>query len=340
MILADKIISLRKKAGWSQEELAAQLGVSRQSVSKWEGAQSMPDMEKILQLSKLFGVSTDYLLKDEIEAEPTGEPKVEEEPGLRRVTMEEASEYLRRCREIAPKNAVAVFLFVICPVVLLMLMGLADSAKSVTSDGAFAVVRDYSNAAVGIGVSVLLVLVAIGVAIVMRNDAKVKEFSFLDHDPFETEYGVSGMVKERKREFSDRYSNLNMIATILCILSALPIFAAFCIQPSDIFVVGAVCLLLIIAGLGAAIFTYVGTINSAMDKLLEEGDYTRKNKAASKITGAIAVCYWLIVTALYLFVTFSPSVDITSKESWVIWAVAGILFGVVSVIMKLITQRK
>lgn len=61
MILADKIISLRKKSGWSQEELAQQLGVTRQSVSKWEGAQSVPDMDKILQMSRLFGVSTDYL---------------------------------------------------------------------------------------------------------------------------------------------------------------------------------------------------------------------------------------------------------------------------------------
>ena len=68
MILADKIIDLRKKAGWSQEELAEKLGVSRQSVSKWEGAQSIPDMNKILQLSDLFGVSTDYLLKDSMEA--------------------------------------------------------------------------------------------------------------------------------------------------------------------------------------------------------------------------------------------------------------------------------
>ena len=69
MILADKIIALRKKAGWSQEELAEQLGVSRQAVSKWEGAQSVPDMERILQMSKVFGVTTDYLLKDELEAE-------------------------------------------------------------------------------------------------------------------------------------------------------------------------------------------------------------------------------------------------------------------------------
>lgn len=54
MILADKIIALRKKAGWSQEELGEKLGVTRQSVSKWEGAQSVPDMDKILQLSRLL----------------------------------------------------------------------------------------------------------------------------------------------------------------------------------------------------------------------------------------------------------------------------------------------
>ena len=69
MILADKIINLRKRERWSQEDLAERLNVSRQSVSKWESAQSIPELEKILQLSRLFCVSTDYLLKDEIEAE-------------------------------------------------------------------------------------------------------------------------------------------------------------------------------------------------------------------------------------------------------------------------------
>ncbi|MCI6157876.1 MAG: helix-turn-helix domain-containing protein [Peptoniphilaceae bacterium] len=67
MILADKIIELRKKNNWSQEELAAKLGVSRQAISKWESAQSIPDLERILKMSALFGVSTDTLIKDEIE---------------------------------------------------------------------------------------------------------------------------------------------------------------------------------------------------------------------------------------------------------------------------------
>ena len=67
MILADKIIQLRKKNGWSQEALGEMLHVSRQSVSKWESGLSIPDLEKILKMSEIFGVSTDYLLKDEIE---------------------------------------------------------------------------------------------------------------------------------------------------------------------------------------------------------------------------------------------------------------------------------
>ena len=69
MILADKIIRLRKRNGWSQEELAEKMNVSRQAVSKWESAQTIPDLEKILLLSSLIGVTTDYLLKDEIEVE-------------------------------------------------------------------------------------------------------------------------------------------------------------------------------------------------------------------------------------------------------------------------------
>ena len=139
MILADKIIALRKKAGWSQEELAEQLGVTRQSVSKWEGAQSVPDMDKVGQMSRLFGVTTDFLLKDE---------------------------------------------------------------------------------------------------------------------------------------------------------------------------------------------------------LSEEEDYTRENKAKSPVIGAVSGIYWLLVTAVYLFYTFGPMGNGQPKYSWFIWAVAGVLFGAVMLVVKLIARRK
>ena len=86
MILADKIIALRRKNGWSQEELAEKMLVSRQAVSKWEGAQTVPDLEKILVLSRLFGVTTDYLLKDELEEEEFAEEQ--DRSPLKKVSLE------------------------------------------------------------------------------------------------------------------------------------------------------------------------------------------------------------------------------------------------------------
>ena len=89
-----------------KEVLAEQLGVTRQSVSKWEGTQSVPDIQKIIQMSEIFGVTTDYLLKDEIEDTKTEDEEIinrkesEDNPEeLRVLTMNEASEYLRHRRE-------------------------------------------------------------------------------------------------------------------------------------------------------------------------------------------------------------------------------------------------
>ena len=97
MILADKIIEERKKNGWSQEELANKLGVSRQAVSKWESAGSIPDLQRILQMSELFGVTTDYLLKDEIEEAPLNEY---DESNTIKVSKEEANQYLDMKRRV------------------------------------------------------------------------------------------------------------------------------------------------------------------------------------------------------------------------------------------------
>ena len=291
MILADKITALRKKAGWSQEELAEQLGVTRQSVSKWEGAQSVPDMDKVVQMSRLFGVTTDFLLKDELsEEEPA--PEGCNSP-LRRVTMAEASEYLALRR-----------------------------------------------AAAGVGLCVLLVMVAVGVAIFLACAAKVKPYEFLEKEPFETEYGVAGMVRERRKEYAPAYARLNITGTVLCILAAVPLFAAMCVSASDLFYIGAVCLLLAIVSAGCFAFVLGGVNHSAMQALLEEEDYTRENKVKSPVVGAVSGIYWLLVTAVYLFYTFGPMGNGQPKYSWFIWAVAGVLFGAVMLVVKLIARRK
>lgn len=69
MDIAQRIQDLRKAKGLSQEELADQIGVSRQAVSKWESAQSLPEYDKLIMLSDFFEVSTDYLMRGIVPAE-------------------------------------------------------------------------------------------------------------------------------------------------------------------------------------------------------------------------------------------------------------------------------
>lgn len=322
MILADKIVTLRKRAGWSQEELAAQLGVSRQSVSKWEGAQSVPDMQKVVQMSRLFGVTTDYLLKEEL-----GEPEpAQSEPDapLRCVTMEQAADYLALRQAAAPKLALATLLCVLSPVALLLLAALSDRPGAALSE----------NAAAGIGLCVLLVLVAVAVAVFITCAAQVKAYAFLESEPFETAYGVTGMVRERRAAAAPEHTRGKVAGTVLCILSAVPLFIAVCLDGSDLLYVAAVCLLLVLAGVGSALFVYGGVYQAAMDRLLEEGDYVRPRKRQNGVVGAISSIYWLTVTAAYLLWTFGPWWDAQPQDTWILWAVAGVLYGAVMALVR------
>lgn len=322
MLLAEKIMTLRKRAGWSQEELAAQLGVSRQSVSKWEGAQSVPDMQKVVQMSRLFGVTTDYLLKEEL-GEPEPAPAESDAP-LRCVTMEQAADYLALRQAAAPKLALATLLCVLSPVALLLLAALSDRPGAALSE----------NAAAGIGLCVLLVFVAAAVAVFITCAAQVKAYAFLESEPFETAYGVTGMVRERRAAAAPEHTRGKVAGTVLCILSAVPLFIAVCLNGPDLLYVAAVCLLLVLAGVGSALFVYGGVYQAAMDRLLEEGDYVRPRKRQNGVVGAISSIYWLTVTAAYLLWTFGPWWDAQPQDTWILWAVAGVLYGAVMALVR------
>lgn len=325
MILADKIIELRKKEGWSQEELAEQLKVSRQSVSKWEGAQSIPDLDRILEMSRIFGVTTDYLLKDEL-----GEPEYAgdaEKPLLRRVTLEEASTYLSLKKKEAPRIALGTFLCIISPICLLVLGGLSEASAKVSE-----------AAAAGIGMIVLLVLVAAAVAIFLSSGSRTAEYEFLEKEPFETEYGVAGMVKGQKAAWKERYTRLNILGTVLCILGVVPLFVFLCTGGSDLAGVLAICCMLLIVGLGCVAFVYGGVYQAAMEKLLEEGDYTRKKKARQGIKGGISAIYWILVTVVFFICIYGPWGNGKPQYYWLVWVIGGLLYGGLVVLLNMIER--
>lgn len=326
MIIADKIMLLRKKCGWSQEELAEKMNVSRQAVSKWEGAQSIPDLDKILKLSQLFGVSTDFLLKDTIEeAEPLLED-AGEESALRRVSMEEAVEFLRIKQQNASRIAMATFLCIISPICLILLTMAAETKALAISEGM----------AAGIGLTVLLLLVTAAVAVFIACGIKSSPFEYLEKELLETEYGVVGMVSERKRQFQGRYIRKNILGTSLCILGVIPLVFTSLISTNELAVVEALTVTLIVVGGGVICFIQVGIPWASMQKLLQEGDYTREKKRKYPARNTVASVYWLVVTAGYLAYSFSVG---DWGRSWIVWPVAGVLYAALVVVIDA-SQKK
>lgn len=85
-MLSEKLYQLRRSRGLSQEQLAEQLNVSRQAVSKWESGASMPESEKLLAISRFFGVTLDELMGEEQERMPDAGP-AEKRPSGRSETL-------------------------------------------------------------------------------------------------------------------------------------------------------------------------------------------------------------------------------------------------------------
>ena len=321
MILADKIIDLRKKAGWSQEELADKLGVSRQSVSKWEGAQSIPDMNKILQLSSLFGVSTDYLLKDSMEAaEPVPSAEETDVEGTTFVSMEEANAFITYKAESAPRIALGVLLCILSPVTLLFLGGAQESGRLPLTELQAAM----------IGLIVLLLMVAGAVLLFVLTGMKGSKYEYLEKEALDTAYGVSGMVRERMQREEAEHNRRIAIGVVLCVLAAIPLFVMMLWQgEDDMYGALGVCAILTLGAIGVHGIVKACIPWDAYRMLLEEGDYTRAAKRSNRKYAGI---YWGLVTAVYLAVSF-----ITNRwhMTWIVWPVAAVLFGVVGEIGKL-----
>lgn len=318
MILADKIINLRKKNGWSQEELAEKLGVTRQSISKYEGAQSIPDLDKILKLSEIFGVTTDYLIKDELEEEEYAPSQMQEnesgsDRSVHKVTMEMANEYLQIIDWSAGKTAFATMLCILSPIVLLMLGAMSEMPNYHISE----------NAAAGIGICVLIVLIAIAVTIFILCGMKTKKYEFMEKEDIETVYGVSGMVKEKRDAYHSMYVTQLVIGIACCICSVIPLFGTLAVSESDFYMVSAVCMLLALVAIGTYFIVRSAAKMNAMNQLLEEEDYTRQKKHENKKMSGPVTVYWLIATAIYLAWSFTTN---DWDRTWIIWPVVGVLF--------------
>ena len=335
MILADKIIELRKKNGWSQEELADKLGVSRQAVSKWESAQAVPDMNRVIKLSEIFGVSTDLLLKDELElstAVPAELQESSEGGSVRSVSMEEASAFLEHRERSSRRVALVVLMCILSPILLIVLSSAQEHGLIALSE----------QQVTGIGLAAMLLLIGGAVALFIIQGLRASKFEYLSNECIETRYGVDGIVRDRREKFRHSFDTHIALGVVLCVVAALPLFIAmFFFGGEDKsanefpYAVAAACLLILVA-LGVYLIVRASIVWGSFQILLEDGDYTRQKKAEDKKNDTLSSIYWCSVTAIFLAYSF-----ITGRwhRSWIIWPVAGVAFGVVIAVANALRKR-
>ncbi len=325
MILADKIIRLRKKHGWSQEELAEKMNVSRQAVSKWESAQTIPDLEKILQLGDLFGVTTDYLLKDEIEVEEYSD-RISQQP-VKRITAEEANAYLTHRKAASRQIAFATLLCILSPITLILLGAASEIPELGVSETVMGVV----------GLCALFAFVLTAVPIYISCGFKNEPYAFLEKDvPFELAYGVKGIVQEHKKKFRSTYVKGNILATCLCIVSPVPLIAS-AFTENEMLCAAMVAVLMILVGIAVFIFIVVGVQQASMEKLLKEGEYAQEQKERNVLLETIGASYWGVLAAIYFAWSFLAD---AWHISWIVFVIGGILSPVVTRICNLITHKQ
>lgn len=326
MMLADKIMKERKKKGWSQEELAEQLDVSRQSVSKWEGGLSVPDLDKIIAMSELFGVSTDYLLKKEQGAEHAGheereapasaEPTQKTEP-LREVTYHEAVEYMACVEKRSWRIALGVMLCIISPITLILLGGFSDLGILSEAVG------------VAIGLFVLFTLVATAVALFILNGMPLLKYEYLEKEATHLSPDLCEDVSTRHNAYQSTHIAMLTVGCILCIVGVIPLVILAVLTESELWALICVGILFVLAAVGVFLLVRTCHVNGSYQKLLQIGDYSISEKNGGN--DLIQSIYWGVTTALYLAISFlSGAWHIT----WIIWVLAGVLSPVVDLIVK------
>ena len=325
MILADKIILHRKKIGLTQEELAAQLGVSRQSISKWEGAQSIPDIERIILLSNLFEVTVDYLLKDDKEEVEFIDSNTEEI--TRSLSLEEANKFLKLNEQSSKQLSLGIFLCITSSVILILFNKLYENNILFVSE-------DIANS---LGLIVLILMVSVAVGLFIKNGSRMKPYDFLNNENIELQYGVKNIVSEQKAQYENTHTNQIIIGVLINILAIIVLFLPMLFITIPLIEILSIPLLILIIGIGTTILVKTSIKNSGYHKILQEEDYTIEKKKQSKIIGKIAGIYWLTTVTIFLAWSF---ISQDWGNTWIIWPIAGVVFGIVVIIVSLFIDKK
>lgn len=241
--------------------------------------------------------------------------------------MEEANEFLDNKRKSAPRIANATSMCILSPVLLVALGSMAeDNVLHITE----------SVAAIA-GCVFLFGMIAAAVYMFITVGIRNKSCERLEKELFETEYGVTGMAKERRNAFESTFARGIAIGVILCIVSVVPLIVAGSMEAPDYICGAFTALMLAIIAVGVNSIIRVGIIKGGYDALLQEGDFTKEEKSLNLKIDAVSGAYWAVACAVYLAWSFwTNRWDIT----WIVWPVAGVLSVIVHKIARLVAEKE
>lgn len=325
MILAEKIVRLRKQLGWSQEELAEQMNVSRQSVSKWESTNSIPDLNKIIMLAELFDVSTDFLLKDKNEAfEARDENR---KTDITQISVEQATKYTEDKMQVSALITKGVMLCVCSVVPLFFFLAMAETNKlNLTGD-----------IAAVIGIVFILVMVSIGISFFLKTNQYESDIAVIDNETFELAYGVHSVFNEKLKNFRATYNQRLSLGIFIFIISFVPLmFASMFFSGPGITLMMLIVLILMIAA-GIYIVAPVSAKYEAYNNILKEGSLQTVKSRRTKRAEKLAAFYWPLLIAIFLgWSLWTMDWGVT----WIVWPVGAVLFAALVGLMKLLDKEE
>jgi transcriptional regulator with XRE-family HTH domain len=318
MKLGEKLILLREKKGLSQDELADMLSVSKKTLAKWEKGQLMPDIEKIVKLTEIFGINSDILIKDDVEITEDCKIYTKIEPP-RNVDYSEAEGYLKNKFLAARYIAFATVLIMLSPGIMLTFSSLPLSS---------------GVAAAAIGLSAMFILCACGVGIYIYANSMTVKYEYIEKGSFTVDYSVSAMLASFEEKMLKAYTVRNVFATVISIISLLPlIITSLFSRVENIYLMLSLTGTLLIAGIGVAMFITSGIKRSAVYTLSK----SKKAEAAysKRLEDSLSGSFWTLVIAIYLLYSFKSG---NWRYSWLIIVFAGALSALVSSAFSLIRR--
>lgn len=308
MKLGQKIAGLRKKSSLSQEALAEKMNVSRQAVSKWESNQSIPDIEKIVDLSELFGVTTDYLLKNGTPSfELPGKSSEEKiEKALPAITDQEIDQYLEIAKKAAHFESLSIALFFLAIASFCLFSTLVFISHNIFGTVAYIAP---------------IIIIAIALGYFIHAKLMMHEFKSITQNKFALTSTQNDLIDSSAHEFRNKNNRRIVIGVVLCILAIIPLILIWTLHLLPDWTWAVLAITFVLLGIVSYQFTFYFLRQLAFKTISGRRKHLPKEEKSLLINGS--VIFWIVLFLVYYLIRhYVPDPSIADHVSGLIFNLA------------------